>query len=109
MLKEASESAKVANILMNVSEFESINEATKSLIAMSAAYDDLSKMNIIDKLNEVGNNYAISTSEAATALQSSASALKTAGNDMDEALALITAGNAVVQDANKVGIKDAQR
>ena len=49
------------------------------------------------------NNYAISTSEAATALQNSASALKTAGNDMDEALALITAGNAVVQDANKVG------
>lgn len=108
-LKEASESAKVANVLMNVSEFQSIDEATKSLIAMSAAYDDLSKMNIIDKLNEVGNNYAISTSEAATALQNSASALKTAGNDMDEALALITAGNAVVQDANKVGIKDAQR
>ena len=102
-LKEAAESAKVANILMNVSEFQSIDEATKSLIAMSAAYDDLSKMNIIDKLNEVGNNYAISTSEAATALQNSASALKTAGNDMDEALALITAGNAVVQDANKVG------
>ena len=49
------------------------------------------------------NNYAISTSEAAEALQSSASALQTAGNDMDEALALITAGNAVVQDANKVG------
>lgn len=102
-LEEASESAKVANILMNVSEFQSVDEATKSLIAMSAAYDDLSKMNIIDKLNEVGNNYAISTSEAATALQNSASALKTAGNNMDEALALITAGNAVVQDANKVG------
>lgn len=53
-LEEASESAKVANVLMNVSEFQSIDEATKSLIAMSAAYDDLSKMNIIDKLNEVG-------------------------------------------------------
>ena len=108
-LNQAAESAKSANVLMNVSEFQSIDEATKSLIAMGAAYDDLSKMNIIDKLNEIGNNYAISTSEAATALQSSASALKTAGNDMDEALALITAGNAVVQDANKVGIKDAQR
>jgi len=102
-LDQAAESAKSANVLMNVSEFQSIDEATKSLIAMGAAYDDLSKMNIIDKLNEVGNNYAISTSEAAEALQSSASALKTAGNDMDEALALITAGNAVVQDANKVG------
>lgn len=102
-LDQAAESAKTANVLMNVSEFQSIDEATKSLIAMGAAYDDLSKMNIIDKLNEVGNNYAISTSEAATALQSSASALKTAGNNMDEALALVTAGNAVVQDATKVG------
>ena len=53
-LKEASESAKSANVLMNVSEFQSIDEATKSLIAMGAAYNDLSKMNIIDKLNEVG-------------------------------------------------------
>ena len=78
-LNEAAESAKVANVLMNVSEFQSIDEATKSLIAMSAAYDDLSKMNIIDKLNEVGNNYSISTSGAAEALQMSASALKTAG------------------------------
>ena len=102
-LNEAAESAKSANVLMNVSEFQSIDEATKSLIAMSAAYDDLSKMNIIDKLNEVGNNFSISTSEAAEALQSSASALQTAGNSMDESLALITAGNAVVQDANKVG------
>ena len=78
-LNEAAESAKVANVLMNVSEFQNIDEATKSLIAMSAAYDDLSKMNIIDKLNEVGNNYSISTSGAAEALQMSASALKTAG------------------------------
>lgn len=53
-LDEAAKSAKAANILMNVSEFQNIDEATKSLIAMGAAYDDLSKMNIIDKLNEVG-------------------------------------------------------
>jgi len=53
-LDQAAESAKTANVLMNVSEFQSIDEATKSLIAMGAAYDDLSKMNIIDKLNEVG-------------------------------------------------------
>lgn len=102
-LDQAAESAKSANVLMNVSEFQSIDEATKSLIAMGAAYNDLSKMNIIDKLNEVGNNYSISTSGAAEALQMSASALKTAGNDMDEALALVTAGNQVVQDISKAG------
>jgi hypothetical protein len=102
-LDEASESAKTANILLNVSEFDSIDEATESLVAMSSAYSELDKMNIVDKLNEVGNNYAISTDGIATALQKSASALKTANNDMDEAVALVTAGNAVVQDPDSVG------
>lgn len=49
------------------------------------------------------NNYSISSDGIATALQDSASALKTASNDMDEAIALVTAGNAVVQDPNSVG------
>lgn len=70
---------------------------------MSAAYNELEKIDIVDKLNNIGNNYAISTDGLAVALQASASALKTAGNDMDEAVALVTAGNAVVQDPNKVG------
>lgn len=102
-MDEAIKSAKVANTLLNVSEFEGIDEATDSLIAMSSAYNELTKTDIIDKLNEVGNNYAISTDGIATALQKSASALKTASNDMDEAIALVTAGNAVVQDPDSVG------
>ena len=102
-MKEAAKSAEVANILLNVSEFSSIDEATKSLVSMSAAYDELDKIDIVDKLNIVGNNYSIATDGLATAIQKSASALTTAGNDMDEAVALITAGNAVVQDADSVG------
>lgn len=102
-LDDATESAKTANILLNVSEFESIDEATESLVAMGAAYDELEKSDIVDKLNQVGNNFAISTDGLATALQRSASALKTAGNDMDEAVALVTAGNQVVQDPDSVG------
>lgn len=102
-LEEAAKSAEVANILLNVSEFESIDEATESLVSMSAAFDDLDKMDIVDKLNQVGNNFAISTDGLATALQSSSSALKTAKNDLDESIALATAANAVVQDPSKVG------
>ena len=102
-MQEAAESAKVANILLNVSEFSSIDEATESLVSMSAAYDELDKIDIVDKLNQVGNNFSISTDGLATALQKSASALTTAGNDIDEAIAIITAGNAVVQDADSVG------
>ena len=99
----AKESAKAANILFNVSEFSSIDEATESLIAMSSAYKDMDKMDIDDKLNNVGNNFSISTDGLATALQKSASALTTAGNDIDKSIALITAGNAVVQDPDSVG------
>lgn len=53
-LDEASESAKTANVLLNVSEFNNIEDATKSLVAMGQAYKDLDKMTIVDKLNEVG-------------------------------------------------------
>lgn len=70
---------------------------------MSQAYSDLDKMDIVDVLNNIGNNYSISTDGLATALQTSASALTTAQNDLNEAVALTTAGNAVVQDPASVG------
>ena len=102
-MNQAAESAKVSNVLLNVSEFDSIDSATESLVAMSQAYQDLSKMDIVDVLNNIGNNYSISTDGLATALQKSASALKTAQNDLTESTALVTAGNAIVQNPDSVG------
>lgn len=49
------------------------------------------------------NNFSISTDGLASALQRSASALKTVGNNIDESIGLITAGNQVVQDPESVG------
>lgn len=102
-MEQAAESAKDANVLLNVSEFEGIDEATESLVSMSQAYKDLDKMDIIDVLNNIGNNYSISTDGLATALKDSASALVTANNDLNEAVSLTTAGNAITQDPSKVG------
>lgn len=102
-MDQAAESAKDANVLLNVSEFEGIDEATESLVSMSQAYKDLDKMDIIDVLNNIGNNYSISTDGLATALKDSASALVTANNDLNEAVSLTTAGNAITQDPSKVG------
>lgn len=82
-LQTASQSAQTANVLFNVSEFDNINEATTALVAMSAAYadaeKDIDKIDIVDRLNLIGNNYAIATDELATALQDGAAALQTAG------------------------------
>lgn len=102
-MNQAAESAKDANVLLNVSEFEGIDEATEYLVSMSQAYKDLDKMDIIDVLNNIGNNYSISTDGLATALKDSASALVTANNDLNEAVSLTTAGNAITQDPSKVG------
>lgn len=102
-MNQAAESAEDANVLLNVSEFEGIDEATESLVSMSQAYKDLDKMDIIDVLNNIGNSYSISTDGLATALKDSASALVTANNDLNEAVSLTTAGNAITQDPSKVG------
>ena len=49
-MDDAAKSAEAANVLLNVSEFDDINEAT----AMSAAFDDLEKTEINDVLNNLG-------------------------------------------------------
>ena len=102
-LDEATDSAQAANILFNVSEFESAKDASTALIAMYQAYDELSNTQIIDVINKLGNDFPISTEGLATALQDGAASLTTAGNDFYEAAALVTAGNRITQDPSKVG------
>lgn len=61
-LNEAAELARNTAILMNVSEFENINDATDALISMTQAYQEvntgLSSLDIIDKLNNIGKYVA---------------------------------------------------
>lgn len=104
-LDESATLAKTTGILKNVSEFEDISLATEAMISMMKAFDVEAEnsMQLVDKMNLIGNNYAISTDGIATALQTSASALVAAGNDFDKSVALVTAANAVVQDPNQVG------
>ena len=100
-LEEAQESARVSNLLLNVSEFQNVDSATQALVSASQAYKDLDKIEIVDKLNNIGNNFSVSTDQLATGLQNAAAVLMTQGNDIDEALALLTAGNAITQDISK--------
>ena len=48
-------------------------------------------MDAVDVLNEIGNNFAISSDGIATALKDSASSLVAANNSYEEAVALIAA------------------
>lgn len=104
--------AEVANIYAVVGdEVEGVEGATESLISTMAAYKNEMNgvsntdfaMGIIDKYNEIGNKFAITSGGIGEALERSASSLNAANNSMDESIALITAANTVVQDPDRVG------
>ena len=104
--EDSQELAKVANIYAVVGdEIGSIETATKSLISTMAAYkiEANDAISIVDKFNEVGNKFAISSGGIGEALERSASSLAAANNDISQSIALIVAGNTVVQDPDSVG------
>lgn len=104
-MEESAKLAESTGVLLNVSEFSDATQASEALISTMQAFqytaDD--SMHVVDILNEVGNNYAISSDGIATALKTSASALMEGGNNLEQATALVAAANRVVQDPSSVG------
>lgn len=104
-IEEAGELAKSTAVLLNVSEFTDADSASEALISTMQAYGYAAEdsMHVVDVLNEIGNNFAISSDGIATALQDSASSLMAAGNNLEQSVAMIAAANKVLQDPNSVG------
>ena len=97
-LEDASNLGDWATKYMNVSEYTNIEDAAQSLVStlqgFHLAADDVGS--VVDRFNEVGNNYAISSEGLGEALKRSAAALYAGGNSLDESLGLVTAANEVV-------------
>ena len=105
-ITEASELAKAASVYKNVGDgIEDISQASESIISTMKAFgiEANNSMGIVDRFNEIGNNFAISSTGIGEAMQRSASALFEAGNTIDESIGLITAANSVVQNPEQVG------
>ena len=100
LAKEAAELAKVG--------FMDVDEATSSLTAslqgFYAGTDQAAArgQELIDKFVEVGNTMPISSAQIAEGLSNAGGVLAQAGNDVNEAIALLTSGNAALQDASVV-------
>lgn len=105
-IEEATKLAEAASIYKNVGDgIDSVAQATESIISTMKAFgiEADNSMAIVDKFNEVGNNFAISSTGIGEALQRSASALYESGNTLDESIGLITAANSVIQNPEQVG------
>lgn len=104
-IQEAHQLAESTQILMNVSEFTDVSTATDSLISSIQAfkYTAEESMDVVDILNTIGNNYAISTADLATSLTKSSGSLVAANGTLEEAVALTATANTIIQDADVVG------
>ena len=103
---QAEKLADAAIIYKNVGDgISDISEASESIIATMQAFNIApeSVMSIVDKFNEVGNRFAISSSGVGEALLRSASALHVANNSLEESIGLAAAANTIVQNPQIVG------
>lgn len=104
-LNQAEELARVSALYRNVGDNIDINTANESLISTLRGFqlDASEAESIIDKFNEVANNYAIDSAGIGEALQRSAASFNAANTDLSKSIALITGANEVVQDPTRVG------
>ena len=101
---EASNSlSKYALILSNVADM-SATDASSAIVSVLKGFqlgtEDVSR--IVDVINESGNKFALDSSSLAEGLRIGAANLSIAGNDLEEASAMIIAGTEILQDSGTV-------
>lgn len=107
-MEQAGDLAATTAKLLNVSEFTSVDDATSALISSLQAFtqegEDVGQRaeQIVDLLNHIGNRYPVATNELADGLATSSAALVAANNSIEEQVAMLSAGNATMQDISTV-------
>ena len=93
-LPDSRELGEVAVLYKNVGDGIDIDTANESLVSTIQGFQLQAKdaMSVIDSFNEVSNNYAISSAGIGEALKRSAAAFNAANTDLNQSIALITAG-----------------
>ena len=90
---ESEELARVSTLYVNVGDDIDVEEANNSLISTLQGFqmDAEEAESIVDRFNEVANNYAIDSAGIGEALQRSAASFNAANTDLSKSIALITA------------------
>ncbi len=102
--------AEITSIFEKTAEISN-EKATSTLISAAQAFTEIDDLGVDDyvkrveevgnKINAIGNKYAIDSEGIADGLQNASAALKVAGNDLNETIALITATNKIFQDPSE--------
>ncbi len=102
--------AEITSIFEKTAEISN-EKATSTLISAAQAFTEIDDLGVDDyvkrveavgnKINAIGNKYAIDSEGIADGLQNASAALKVAGNDLNETIALITATNKIYQNPDE--------
>lgn len=101
---EALDLAEEAIVLKNIGDgIDSVSEASSTMISVMKGFgmETENSMRILDSMNEVSNNYAVTTQDLAEGLRNSSATMSQSGTSMEETIAILTAGNEVMQNMSK--------
>lgn len=101
----AEELARVTTLFTTVGDNMSADDASSFLISSLQGFQLSAEQaeDIVDKYNEVANNFAIDTRGIGAALERSAASFYAANTDISKSIALVTTANSVVQNPEAVG------
>lgn len=91
--------AQIASLYQNIADAEiSSGDAASFIISQMKAFniEADNATSILDKINEVSNNFAVSSSDISSALTKQSASLAAYGNGLDESIALVTAGSEIM-------------
>ena len=103
--EEATKMAEMTAKFAAISPGTSTDEAQTGLINIMKAWNlQADQMDdVIDKVNVLGNSFALENQSVLDGMQKAASALSVMGTDYQDAFALFTGAQEVLQDADRVG------
>lgn len=103
-MDQSAELAKVSSIYANVGEVDD-NTAVSDLVTVMKAYNmkDSQAINIVDMLNELGNNYATDSASLGDGLKNMASTMAMSNTSLEKSLAILTGGAEITQNAGELG------
>lgn len=102
----ATEMAQVSSLFASISPDMDTDMAQSGLVSLMKAFDVNvvdAESKILDKVNIIGNNFAVTNGNIVSGLERSASSLNAANNSLEESIALFTAGTEITQDAESMG------
>lgn len=108
----ALELGKIANMYTNIADEEiSAADSADFIIAQLKAFNLESEnatktlqnaYHVIDAVNEVANNFAVSSADIASNLGRASAVMANAGNSLEQMIGLMTAGTEITRNATKV-------